>query len=97
MRMCHCPLDLLPSPTTRMGRDERVHLTVPPDARPAADGGLAATSPHNPESNDPDGSMTRAPTALSAGYARVSSRRPVGPVDRMPLGWAIPPPPWACA
>ena len=72
------------------GRGDRVHPTVPLDARPAVDEyGPSATSPEALGPHDPDGSMTRAPTALSAGCARVSSRRPVVEIDRMPLGWAI--------
>lgn len=92
MRVCQCPLDLPPSQTWRAGREERVRPTVPLDARPAANehepsaGNPQALGPH-----DPDGSMTPAPTALSAACARVSSRRPVVDIGRMPLGWAISP------
>jgi hypothetical protein len=90
MRECHCPLDLPPSRTWTAGRDASVEPPVPQDARPAVDEyGSNATSPHARGSHDPDGSMTRAPQALSAGCARVSSRRPVVDIDRMPLGWAI--------
>ena len=98
MRECQCPLDLPLHGTCRAGRDDRVDPPVPPDARPAVDEyGPSATSPQAPGPHDPDGSMTRAPTALSAGCARVSSRRPVVDIGRMPLGWAIPhrPGPWA--
>lgn len=94
MRECQCPLDLLPSRTRSAGRDDRVRPWVPHDARPAVDEyGPSATSPQAPGPHDPDGSMTRAPTALSAGCARVSSRRPVVEFGRMPLGWAISPVP----
>ena len=94
MRECHCPLDLPPSRIRTAGRDDRVEPPVPHDARPAVDEyGPSALSPQALGPHDSDGSMTRAPQALSARCARVSSRRPVVDIDRMPLGWAISPVP----
>lgn len=87
MRSCRCPLDLpQPRPGGSVGTAAPARWSPQTPAQRHTRTVQARRAPLRAWTHDPDGSMTRAPT-LSGACARVSSRRPVVALGRMPLGW----------